>query len=682
MALTVRNLEKVKLCISCKSNIWNSLLKRNDTPTHLFEELCKSHSIISSVENCPGFLLSNFSDEEIDRIIPLYREVFGFKGQISRSVSKALRNGFFLRIFSEVYSHRNIPEKINDRQLIRRYVQLSLEKTNLDYQYGLRILSKIGKVLLDHTYSSRDAYRDDGISVEHLMEKLAFSLSETTPEDLFTRNLLIKSNKHDSYNVSFYYSKIRDYIICFHSCQLDKLSDQSFYDLLERFYENYIGQSALSFYVDNASSSHQRTIISFKKDKALQYVNSYTIYLEKHFKNFKSKFDPYTDGAIGIYLPEDVLNQNGYALFRLPSNSHPTVQFEQFGDLFSSGIDHLFEKGVHAVHSSNHLLLSPDQDKTIQKDIFEQLKKIIDKGGLSVYNSDSLLLEQLSAILYYYSKQLQYHFKLDDYYLPRFNLIFPIDLQDVKNRAYQFRVREHYQREYHLDPQKRSELIDEALKEKIDMPQLRIGGDFPPIEELEKIATVLLERGYKILYEHLLPCPDISILEVRSILEKNSKLDIPQIRSLQFSEQQAKLYIESFLKHFDASYRAFVESCFPTFKAHFPFYMTGPHEYFVYMKDTNVLKWGMLGYRQSASQEVNIHFRKMRSPDEPFPSEETDILHAFSLDHIVHNDDYPLLKTIDRINTPKVDEFCVLRNWVYKFLKKDMKNLFREKIKE
>ena len=68
----------------------------------------------------------------------------------------------------------------------------------------------------------------------------------------------------------------------------------------------------------------------------------------------------------------------------------------------------------------------------------------------------------------------------------------------------------------------------------------------------------------------------------------------------------------------------------------------------------------------------------MRAPNEPFPIEETHILHAFSLDQILHNN-YPyLIKTIDKVNTPKVDEFCVLRNWVYKFLKEDIETLFKE----
>src|SRR5690606_14015291 len=98
---------------------------------------------------------------------------------------------------------------------------------------------------------------------------------EVIPEDLFTRNILIKSNKDDSYNVSFYYSKIRDYIVAFHSYQLNKLKDREFYDSLEMFYENHIGESAISFYIENASDSHKRTFIKFKTDKSLQYVNSY-----------------------------------------------------------------------------------------------------------------------------------------------------------------------------------------------------------------------------------------------------------------------------------------------------------------------------------------------------------------------------------------------------------------------
>lgn len=150
IALAVRNLDKVKVCISCKSNIWINILKINGSWTHLFEELRKSHDLIGSLNNSPGFLLEDFSDEELKGIIPLYKRTFGFKGQISKALLNELRNGFFLRIFSEVYSHRQIPQKIDDKELIKRYLKQSLEKTNIGVHNGLRILSKIGKILVNH----------------------------------------------------------------------------------------------------------------------------------------------------------------------------------------------------------------------------------------------------------------------------------------------------------------------------------------------------------------------------------------------------------------------------------------------------------------------------------------------------------------------------------------------------
>lgn len=684
IALAVRNLERVKVCISCKSNIWNNILKKNDTPTHLFEELNKFHQAISSVDNCPGFLLEDFSTDEIHKIIPLYKKIFGFKGQISESLFNALKNGFFLRIFSEVYSHREIPIEINDKELIRRYIKQSLEKTDIGSHIGLRILSQIGRALIDHKYNSWDIFHDDGLDVESLVEKLNFSIEETIPEDLFARNLLIKSNKEDSYNISFYYSKIRDFIICFHSYKLDKLSDDEFFDVLEKFYENYIGQSAISFYIENASDNHKRTLIKFKKDKALKYVNSYNDYLEQHFKSFKEKFDPETKGDIGIILPEDLLRKNGYALVPLDSHLTNKIQLEDLGDPFSDSFDNnlYFKKGVKIFYGGHESLLTSDQDKTVRQNIFKQLKEIINKGKLSVYNSDILLLEQVSTILYYYSEKLGFSIDIKDYYLPRFNLVYPINLKNLRNRIYKFRVTEHYKRQ-DIHPRIRKEKVEEALRKNLDIPKLKITGSFPPFEELFKIVEILLNKGYNEILEHHLPCPDISIDEAKVLINEakvlsGGKFNLHQIRTLQFSEAQAKLYIESFLKRFDFCYKDFIEYCFPTFKDQFPFFKTLPHEYFVYMKDSDALKWGYLGYRASNSGELKINYKDISTRDEAFSSGETDVLHGFTLDQIIYNDYYHLIKTIDRMNTPEVDEFCVLRNWIYKFLKDDMRKLYKK----
>jgi hypothetical protein len=59
---------------------------------------------------------------------------------------------------------------------------------------------------------------------------------------------------------------------------------------------------------------------------------------------------------------------------------------------------------------------------------------------------------------------------------------------------------------------------------------------------------------------------------------------------------------------------------------------------------------------------------------------EIKILNGFRLDSIFrirYQYRYPV-KTVDRLNTIKVDEYCVIRNWVYKFLESDIRHLFKE----
>lgn len=683
MTLIAKNLERIKICVSCKSNIWNSVLRKNDNPTHLFEELSKFHLPISKLNNCPGFLLEDFSNEELDSIIPLYQETFGFKGQISDSILKELRNGFFLRIFSEVYSQREIPQEINDKTLIKKYLKKSLDKTHLGYEIGVRILSKIGQIITNHNFSSWEAFRDEGLDIESLVEKLDFQTDKTIPEDLFTRNILIKSSIEDSYNVSFYYSKIRDYVICFHSYKLDNLSSDEFYDSLELFYENHIGQSAITFYIRNASSSHKTALVKFIEDKSRQYVTNYNAYLDQHFKKLKTKFDPKTDGDIGIFLPEDLLFGHGYALFPLGSNMQNIVQLENL-NWNSNHQDLFFQKGVQSIHGSFYPLLIRDQAKNIQENIFKQLKEIINKGRISVYNSDILLLEQVSTILYYYHQKLGYSFSISDFYLPRFGSIYPIDLKELKCRLYKFRAIEHYKRENYrseqrLDSASIEAIANRAVEQNIEIPPLNVHGDFPPFEELNKIVDILLSKGYSILSEHHLPCPDISITDTKELQKKDRKFELSKIRPSQFSESQARLYVETFLRHFDTSYSKFIEYAFPTFKEQFHFYTTSPHEYFIYMKDEDILKWGAIGYRKSNDGEAKIHYKQYTSTDEPFEKGETKVLIGFSLDQMLHNGYYDVIKTIDHINTPKVDDFCILRKWIYKFLKSDMEELFKEK---
>lgn len=682
IALHLRSLNKIKLCISCKSNLWESLLISQGNRTYLFEELSKSHDPINDLKSSPGYLLEGFSEEELESIIPLYKSIFEFKGQISDSLKNELKNGFFLRIFSEVYSGKEIPKKVNDKELIKKYLNQSLEKTTIGVVKSLRILSKIGEVFLNYKYTSIDDFYKEGVEVNSLMDSLNLLLDDDIPEDLFARNILIKSNKEDTYNVSFYYSKIRDYIICFHSYKLHELTDEDFYSQLELFYQNYIGKSAILFYIDNASYSHRNTFIRFKKDKALNYVLSYDDFLNKNFKKFKDKFDPETQGDIGILLPKDLINRDGYALFPLnKSSSKDRIQYEDLGSPFSGSLDSnlFFKRWVISVYGSNELLLISNQNVVIHQKVFKELKEVIRKGKLNAYNSDILIREQISLIVYYYQKELEYVQEIEDYYLPRFDQIYPIDLNDLVKRVYKFRAKQYLIRSG-VDRKFLHQKVEEAIQKNIKFPEVNIKGDFPPMEELYKIANILLAKGYKQLEEHHLPIPDVPIEDVKAFHREDMSKNWDMIRNVQYSESQARLYIETFLLYLESCYKEFVEYLFPTFKDKFRFYQTMPHKYNIYFKDSNPLKDGLLGYGKSDSESLTINFKEYvpEIHKQAFDQDNMISLRGFSLKEILYNSYHHTLKTYDGINTSKIDDYCIIRNWVYRLIKSDMDDVFVE----
>ncbi len=681
IALFAKNADNLKIIISCKSNIWNTILKIKNKPTHLYEELNKTHNLESDLQNNPGFHLTDFTDEELSTILPLYQDEFGFKGIISKSLFNELRNGFFLKIFSEVYSNKEVPKKINDKELIKQYLRKSLEETSIGYLSSIRTLIEIGKIILNYEYTSLEEYKDEGIDINLILDNLNFSLDENIPEDLFTRNILIKSNNEDAYNISFYYSKIRDFIICFHTYKLDKLSDDEFYNILTDFYKNYIGRSALDFYLENAKSSHLYTLIKFKKDKALSYVKGYDAYLENNFKKFKEKFNPKTNGSIGIILPEDLIKKDGYALFPLKSDSENKIIFNDLADPFSKPYDSnlILQLGVNSVYGSNSSLLCEDQTIVIKKNIFKDLREIIEKGKLNAYNSDTLLIEQISVILYFYYKKLDYNFNIEEYYLPRFKNIYPINLKDLKQRINKFKLAQHYKYK-RVERKLINGLVEKALKENHKIPEFKTIGDVPPFKELSKIVEILIKKGHDEIQENYLPLPDKSIQETQAFYELNRKDNWHQIRTFQYSESQAKLYITEFFKKLEICYKEFVEYCFPIFKDKFPFYKTIPHEYIFYMKESDILKWGSFGYRSSKTGKFEIYFRDSNKSEEAFGKEGLKSLRSFSLDMILRVNDYARypVQTVDRINTSDVDEYCVIRNWIYKLLEKDMRKLFKE----
>ena len=98
------------------------------------------------------------------------------------------------------------------------------------------------------------------------------------------------------------------------------------------------------------------------------------------------------------------------------------------------------------------------------------------------------------------------------------------------------------------------------------------------------------------------------------------------------------------------------------------------------MKDSNVLKWGVFGYKKSTTNKVQFNYLTRELNEDVFERDNIKILRHFSLDIILRVNDfhrYPV-KTFPELNTDKVDEYSVIRNWIYKLLENDMEDIFEE----
>lgn len=681
VSLAVRKLSYIKLCVSCKTGIWKNFLYRRDTRTHLFEELARFGSTVATAENNPGYLLEDFSAEELRLIIPVYKRAYNFKGEISDRLLKELKNGFFLRIFSEVYSGKQVPEILNDKVLISRYIKQSIEKTDLEHRIAVKTLSEIGKILLHTSFTSFQEHKKEGLEINGLLDELNYPVRENLPQELFTRNLLVKSNLEDSYNITFYYSKIRDHIICYHAYALDKMNDADFYNNLHFFYENYIGESAIAYYMQNASASHKETFVRYKKDKASEYVQAYNSYLDLNFKHLKSQFNPNTAGRIGILLPKDTLNEDGYALFPLHDDSQNSIQFANLhtGNEIPHSEIVFFKYGVKSIYGSNKALLKKDQSPVLREKILKDLKEIFEKGGLNTYNSELLNLEKLAVLLYHNFDKLDYNFKIKDFRLPRFELIYPIDLKLLREKLYRFRARYHY-REEKNDPASIDEMVEKALAQELQIPKLNVGGSFPPFEELYTVVNCLLDKGHTVIKNYHLPYPDKTVQEAEIFYNLDPKSNLYFQRSCQYTENQAWSYTKDFLRQLEICYKEFVEHCFPTFKDQFKFYNAVPHEFFLYLKEEDILKWGNYGYRPSRTGKIEFYLLDLEDSEKAFEVENLNSLWTFLLDRFLCIEDdfryYPI-KTVRNINTSELDKYCVLRNWVHKILENDLRILFK-----
>lgn len=128
----------VYLCVSCKSLDWSDfVLDRGQTYNRLAKSIYPPRD---SVHNPPsiqspdpeyvGVWLSEFTDDELDTVLPRYRDVFSLRGELHGATRVECQKPLMLRLVAEVYSGRDaeLPDEVISRELFDLYWERRLSE--------------------------------------------------------------------------------------------------------------------------------------------------------------------------------------------------------------------------------------------------------------------------------------------------------------------------------------------------------------------------------------------------------------------------------------------------------------------------------------------------------------------------------------------------------------------------
>jgi len=368
----VKKYTNIKLCFSCKINEWGKYLDIRSVPSTLKESLYKSGQ---SNNYNTSFELDTFNDNELQFLKERYQELFKFKGDIGEELKKECKLGFMLRVVAEVYSGQELPNTIDDILLLKKFLKrkIGLMKRS-DREIARVLLEEIGKVFIEEENIGNKSGK---ILESKLKKKLGISLIDKIPEELFSFNILIRSELENGlFDIGFYYTKLRDFIVAIYSLNLPSKDGDEFKKLLSDMTKGPVGINALHWYISKSTISQKNIMFEYKKSQAFLLVKKWEFLIEKNFPNIKDKFEPKTNGEIGIVISNSKNPFIEKCGFRKINNGEEKVISVGAGDRADEIAKNFFSRGVNLVKYFSDYV---DSHEIVVKFLIDQINEIVKK---------------------------------------------------------------------------------------------------------------------------------------------------------------------------------------------------------------------------------------------------------------------------------------------------------------
>ena len=577
--------KNIKLIISCKTNSWGDFLRQRGVPTDISQE------VFINPEDENGYYLKPLTDEEFYKTIDNYRKFYGFSGLFeSKVLDECKRSPFLLRVLFEVAIKFQIKHlTFSSKEFFDEYYKLTIEKTGSE-----EIADATLKAVAECIYTENK----DFIEFSLLREKLRLGINDIILPELFDYSILEIIEEGTDRKVRFYFEKLRNYIISFHTKKWQLVDVETFRKEYREAMIVGVQHEAICFFYEFADIDKKKVIDHYLRDNAEQYLDCYIKIVDEHFSSIKKRFSPYPDGDIGFISEISIINNLfGFFGFRKLDNSSDRIKFLPVDSFFherDNNILHIF--GAGRIHLIPSLIENKNKrDSVIKHEIEDQLKKIIDEGDLDESQNRYLLIEK--ALLIYYMlisrHRERYNFGLRNY--KEISRLFPIQLNDIKN-AIKFEVAyDYYQRRVFDEKAQQSASKDSRGKTIIHKHYSYSNEDFKwiyekaneAVDEDIKLVDYVRHIDLKNLEDTTLET--IALLEAMGINEINEEI-VPEEDTGTFNNYEwnnykpntLNTYIAKLYEWFLNEYKLIIEKNFPTLKNQFELYSKMPLTFFMH----------------------------------------------------------------------------------------------------
>lgn len=383
-ASKVKN-RKIKIVVSCKKYPWDQFLSKAGIPTALSEELS-------------SFALDSFTPKEFYQLIENYRKFYNFKGCFEDKVlDECKRSPFLLRLFFEVAEAEGLEHlTLAAKCFYEKYFKNITEYLGVDEQeQGVFQLKNIAKLLADTA--------KDTIDVDAVRRELDLRASERLLPILFESNILEYSSDGTDARVSFYFQRLRDYLIAFHSKRWNSCAESILKEDITTAVINPVIYEALKLFYSMADVDKQKVFDNLLRSNAEKYLNLYTSILDNHFAFFKHKFYPESGGEVGFIAEYDLKrNMLGMYGFRCIDDGSERIKFVPVDWQVNrdSNVSYLLgATGMHWASSANGFQNISIDKEVIDNEIISQIKKLVVKCNLYEGNCYYLSLERVLGVL-------------------------------------------------------------------------------------------------------------------------------------------------------------------------------------------------------------------------------------------------------------------------------------------